>query len=371
MITPEENLLLSLSRIGLSKEEARDVERYLREQSQSFDYRALVDLASANGVTPLLYHNLKAVDFVPPEVMKRLRSDYLFTMKENVRKAGEVVRIVSLLRQAKVETIPLKGPVASDVLFGDPGLYPSGDLDILVKPGDLEKTGTVLLREGYRDSELDRDRLLSGYHINFGNGRDHLEVHWTLAFRYFDIPPEFWWEEAGVMEYEGLRMPALSPERYLLYAVFRLYSHAFRPLRFLVLAAAIIHRYEKEIDWPKVVSSARKCGMERLVLFTLRLLRELLGANVPGGVLKRRLSGYRRLKGLVLSGLFREAKRLHFRMFLFTALLDSPLDTAKVLLRRVFPPLSEVRLRYNLPTRSKKIYAYYLANPLLMVFRKR
>jgi len=370
-LTPEEQLILLFSRVNPSPEVVAEAERILKEQR--VDLAVTTKLAAMNGVTPLLYHNLKRLDLVPQDVMERLRSACLLTLGENVRKAGEMIGIITRLKEAGVEAIPLKGPVASDVIFGSPGLYPSSDLDILVRPSDLERTKRALLEAEYREDTVtdERDMLRGTYHLTFRNDRYVLEVHWTLAFRYFDIPSGFWWEDTGVVEYEGTEMKTLSAERYILYTVFRLYRHAFRPLRFLVLIAEIIRKYQDEIVWKKLIALAHSYRMERLLLFTLRLLKETLGAGVPENIVQRPVYGYGLLRRLVLSGLFREVERIHPRMLLFTLLQKTPFDTAGVVLRRIFPPSSEIRLRYGLSAESKKVYFYYLMNPVLMVIRKR
>jgi hypothetical protein len=370
-LTPEEKIILLLSRVSPSPEALEEAGRIFKEHR--VDCPAMTKLAEMNGVTPLLYHNLKPLNIVPQDVMDRLKSASLRTVGENVRKAGEMIGIITRLREVGVEAIPLKGPVASDVIFGNPGLYPSSDLDILVRPSDLEGTKRALLEAGYReDRGTDEEDMLRGtYHLTFQNDRYVVEVHWTLAFRYFDIPSGFWWEDTGVMEYEGTEMRTLSAERYMLYTVFRLYRHAFRPLRFFVLIAEIIRKYRDEIVWEKLTSFAQTYRMERLLLFTLRLLKETLGAEVPEEILRRPVFGYRFLKRLVLSGLFSEVKRIHLRMLLYTFLQESPFDTAGVVLRRVFPLPSEIRLRYGLSAESRKVYLYYLLNPFLMVIRKR
>lgn len=369
-MTAEQKIVFLLSRLRPSPEamaSARDL-----ITGSSLDYRRLVALAHMNGVSPLLYHSLKSLEGVPEGIMGELRNTYLCAMRDNIGTAAEVMRLLSLLKEHGIDAIPLKGPVASDIIFGNPGLYPSGDLDILVRPSDLERTKKALLDEGYRESALDeRDMLQSSYHINFWKEGYFLEVHWTLTFRYFEVPPEFWWEEVGVMDYQGMEIRALSAERYLLYSIFRLYSHAFRPLRFLVLVAEIINKYRNELDWQSLSFFSEKFRMARLVRFTVKLLHDLLGLDIPETVAKKRLFGYGWLKRLVLSGLFRDVEKIHPRMLLFTALQQSPLDTLRILSQRIFPPLSEIRLRYNLPAGSKKLYAYYLLNPILMIIRKR
>jgi len=369
-MTPEEKVLLLFSLFPSTPGTIASVQDII--SGGPFDYGRLVGLAGTNGVSPLLYLNLSTLQGIPELPMNELRKAYLRTVKENVVRGAEVMRLLTSFKKRDIEVIPLKGPIASDIIFGNPGLYPSGDIDFLVHPSDLQRTKQVLLEEGYNASVLEEgDMLRCGYHLIFEKGRNVLEVHWKLSFRYFDIPPEFWWEDIRIMKYQDTEVLMLSPERYLLYAIFRLYSHAFRPLRFLIFVAALLRSYRQELDWVSLSIFSEKFRMARLVSFTLKLLREFQELNVPETMVKRRLFGYRGLKRLVFSGLFHEVGKIHPRMLLFTALQQTPLDTIKILSERIFPSLSEIRLRYHLPAGSKKVYGYYLLNPLLMIMRKR
>lgn len=376
LLSPEKKIILLLSRANPSASAMKNAEDLL-EDRRPVDYAAMAALASMNGVSPLLYHNLKAFDRVaekaPRNVIDQLRTAFLLTVKDNAAKIGEIVRVIDFLRAKGIESIPLKGPFASDVILGSPGLYPSSDIDILVRPSDLDGTVRALMDMGYvKSGGVDeRDMLRGTYHLTFHSDRYVIEVHWTLTFRYFDIPPEFWWEETEAAEYEGTEIHMLSPERYILHTIFRLYNKAFRPLKFFVLPAEIINRHKERIDWYKLLSFAGRYRMERLVLFTLRLLNDLLGASIPDRIADARIYGYDFLKRVVISGLFQEDSRTHARMLLFTILQDTPFDTLKVLLGRAFPDESEIRLRYGLSHGSRKVYFYYFLNPLLLLFGKR
>lgn len=371
-ISPEEELILLLSRTSPSPDAMKDAEKILKDSEHQLDIENIAYLSNMNGVSPLLYHNLNGKNLVPETFVDQLRSAFLLTVMDNTKKAVEAMRIITFLRTNGIESIPLKGPIASDMILGNPGLYPSGDIDILVRPADLQKARRILPEAGYREGgELTgQDMLLSDYHLVFHDGRNVLEVHWKLSFRYFEVPPDFWWQETGMVHYEGMEIRTLAPERYLLYLIFRLYRHAFRPLRFLVLAAEVVNRLGDRTDWPKLLASAGEYRMGRLTIFTLKLLRDLIGARIPPEVTGRRIYGYGLLKRFVLSGIFQKAVRIHLRMLLYSVLQDTPLDTLKIVIRRVFPDPSEVRLRYRLPAGSKLTYLYYFLNPLLLLFKK-
>jgi len=67
---------------------------------------------------------------------------------------------------------------------------------------------------------------------------------------------------------------------------------------------------------------------------------------------------------------FEPRTNTHLRMIMFLTLLNTPVDIIRVLLRRLFPTLDEIRLRYNLSSGSLKFLPYYLFNPLIMLFKK-
>lgn len=377
IVNPEERIVLLLSRASPSVAAMTEVKDILDKSGRPIDFAVVLKLAAMNGVSPLLYQNLRRDkhirEIVPQNVMDQMESAFLRTIADNTKKTGEILRIIDRLNANGIECIPLKGSIASDTILGSPGLYPSSDIDLLVNPSDLERTGETLIEMGYEKSSdsLEKDMLRSGYHITFQNGGKILELHWKLVFRYFKIPAAFWWEEVGVLEYEGRKLSMLSTERYLLYTTFRLYTHVFRHLRFFVLPAEIISKYEDTIDWRKFISFSEKYRMKRLVLFTLKLLNDLLDVKMPLGIEKGRVLGYKFLKRFVLSRLFEKSERSRARMFLYALLQDTPLDTLKIVGGRVFPDMSEIRVRYGISSDSNMAYLYYFLNPFLLLLKGR
>jgi predicted nucleotidyltransferase len=163
---------------------------------------------------------------VPDSIRDSLRRYYLKTAKSNILHDCEMLRIIQLLKEVHIAAIPLKGVIASEVVFGNAGLYPSSDIDILVKPADLEEVKKVLAANGYAYQEKNERNLLTAhYHLIFSNEKHHVEVHWNLVKRYIKITPDFWWKDVSDVEYQGMKIVMLSPERYILYAISRLFDH--------------------------------------------------------------------------------------------------------------------------------------------------
>ncbi|MDQ7786896.1 MAG: nucleotidyltransferase family protein [Thermodesulfovibrionales bacterium] len=372
-LSPEEKLLLSLSVLNPSADVLRGIGALLTDKIHPVDFDRIFECAAMNEVAPVIYENLRVFENIPGETIERFRNAYLYSVRNNVLNAEEMIRVLRFFEKGGVDAIPLKGSLASEIIFGNPGLYPATDIDILVKMEDLSKAEEILAEAGYGKLEglSEEDMLSNHYHFVYRKDNYFLELHWNLVKRYFQSPPGFWWEEAGAVEYSGIRLNTLSPERYLLYAIFRLFDHGFSPLKFIIFISEFIRKYTNEIDWDKFLRFSRTYRMERVTVFTLTLLHELFGAPVHGDILSIHVRGHEYFSRRILEGIFVKTERPHLIMFLYTLLLDSPADFAKVTARRFFPGMGEIRLRYGLPSNSKKVYAYYLMNPILVFLKKR
>jgi hypothetical protein len=368
---PEEKIFLMLAAGHGSGEAVLEIRDMLRDNT--IDFELIFEYAAKNGLAPMIYKNLNAYDSVPVEVTDKFRDAYLHSVRRNILNAEETLRVIRALEGDGIEVIPLKGSIASETVFGDPGVYLASDIDILVRPEDIERAHTILENAGFRKMDWisDEDLMLNHYHFLYQKGNHLLELHWNLAKRYYKIPPDFWLEESATLDYAGFKFKTLSPERYLLYAIFRLFDHGFRPLKFIVFVSGLIRKYSFEIDWKDLMRMAVKFRMERLTVFTLKLVHDMFGTGIDKNILRKKIRGYVHIRNKVLAGIFNEVRKPHLRMFLYTSLLDTPLDLAKIITKRFFPGMGEIRLRYGLPGRSKKAYAYYLMNPFLVLFKKR
>ncbi len=373
-LAPEEEAILLLSRLDPGEtDHSRAIS--LMENDSPFDADRMIHLATHNGVAPLLQRNLRETGLPAPGAARRLKNIYLATVARNTINAGETMRLLRLLGGKGIEAVPLKGAVASETIFRDPGLYPAGDIDLLVRPADIERARDLILEEGYSiDRGRERDMTASHYHIVLWKDHHFVELHWNLTKRYFKTPPEFWWEETRREELHGEEIICLSPERYLLYTIFRLFSHDFLHLKFFVLPAELVNLHGRRMRWDQLMDHAARYRMTRLTSFTLKLLRDLLGARVPDDVASGKLFMGAYLGKRVARGLFRESGRPYTRRVIHLLLLDSPLDALRGLAGRFFPNRGELRLRYGIPEGSGRIYLYYLLNLVLLprlIFRKR
>lgn len=109
------------------------------------------------------------------EIQRSFQQTYLYVLTRYVRLQYTQEQVFEALDQAKIPYMPLKGAVIRP-LFPEPAMRTSCDIDILVKPEDLESARSVLTDTlGYRfDQEGQHD--LSLYSLN----ETHIELHFRL-----------------------------------------------------------------------------------------------------------------------------------------------------------------------------------------------
>lgn len=103
---------------------------------------------------------------------------------------GELLRILDAFLLAGVQCIPLKGPVLSYRLYGDPTVRQSSDLDILVDVASVQEAINVVEGLGYHPEsnkwpqrEYQQKRLIRyGHHLNFiyPINQSRVELHWRM-----------------------------------------------------------------------------------------------------------------------------------------------------------------------------------------------
>lgn len=111
--------------------------------------------------------------------------------------------VVRALARAGIAATLLKGPRLSEQLYGGPGVRPSSDVDVLVRPRDLDTAVRVLVSLGYAPPRDPRSAEgLPDLHYQLVRpGRPVVELHWRIH-----------WYESGLTE-RILRQAKPSPRQ--------------------------------------------------------------------------------------------------------------------------------------------------------------
>jgi hypothetical protein len=293
-ISREAELLLCCARTSLEGEHADRMRRLLEA---GIDWEALLGAALRHGVMPLLYWNLNATcpEAVPGAVLERLRDLFHANLRRNLFLTGELFRVLDLLEGHGIRAIPYKGPALAAAVYGNLAFRQFGDLDILVRKGDVLRARDLLGSLGYRaglqlDAAQAQAFLASHCELELvrDDGRIMVELHWEILPRYFALPPAIGHlsEELRGGGTGASGLPSLPPEETLLFLSIHGAKHLWERLGWVSDVAELI-RVHRGLGWQRVLGRARALRAERMLLLGLFLARDLLDAVVPEDVGRR------------------------------------------------------------------------------------
>ena len=335
-------------------------------------WESLLEQADRHQLLPLLHVRVGAM--APPEQRKRLRSAYLAAAAKNLRLYAQLEQILSALNARQIPVILLKGACLAQEVYGNIGLRPMTDIDLLARSGELAKVVECLGAIGYAtssDEPIER-QCAKAAHIAPLTRADSfpIEIHGHIEGpdSPFAVDVEQLWQRLRPIHIGAQQTFMLGAEDLLLHLCLHAARHAWRDwyddfaLKSVCDIAETTRRMAG-LNWETLADRAIDWRARRPVFLVLTLARQWLGANIGDAALERlrpadfdeRFIDWAR--GQIVSPMRAvpigaQAARilgrepLHRRLTLF--------------LRRLFPPVTEIRRRYHLSPASPWIGAYYL-----------
>lgn len=279
----------------------------------SLDWERVVAVAIANRMPTLLLAVL-----TQRGMMADLPEARQLELATAARKLAESAAVMSeslrhYLRRAaaqRIDTVVLKGLSVSINVYGDPAMRPGGDIDILVRPQDVEPSLLILDEMGigrYWPNLLD-DAYYARHHLHQQRCTPDLkiwyEIHWALdhPLSLLTLDYEAIMGRTTPGELLGEPVRDLAPHDLILALAIHLVKHAVylpsvveRPdlariiladsmLMYYVDVAEAIARFGPRIDWQQLIDTAREGGAADIVGAVLRACARLFGSAVPATV---------------------------------------------------------------------------------------
>lgn len=331
-------------------------------------------LAAAQRVTPVLWQRLKqkgVAHLVPEEAAEALKAALSRNALRNLRLYGELRTLLTALETEDIPVILLKGIYLADAVYGNVGFREMSDIDLLARPGDLRRIAGILTAMGYESPQpiCPDVTLKTCHHLPrlLKSGYAGFEIHWNLMEpkEHGYVTPDGFWERAETVRIAGCDALALSPEDLLLHLCFHTsYHHQFAfGLRPSCDIAAMIARFGPAIDWQIAVERAGRLGWSRGVYLALYMSRDLVGAEVPAGVLERLQPAdmAEAFPGMVRRQILSGKEIAATVPDSLARLLEtgSLLGKCRIFLQRVFVSKDLLASSYSVPADSVMIYGCY------------
>jgi len=353
-------------------EKSARIRNYSREE-----WAALVLEAREQRLAPLLFERLKDPEIrpaVPAGVMEKFERAYYAVLKQNLRLYHEFKTALAAFREAGIPLIVLKGAHLAEAIYGNPGVRPMTDIDILVAKDDLEKAETVLRGLGFQASpgigRIEREvecGLSRELPLHSKPGGIFFDVHWTVEdpASPFAIDVEGLWARAQTIEVAGVKTRGLSTEDLILHmCLHTAYHDKFRAgVMPLCDAAEIVQKRGADMDWAALGRRAFEWKAGKWVYVTLRMAKDLLKAAVPDEFLERlkpadfnaEIAALARAKIMARD---EELSPLSPNLTLLWGGKPLP-QKASAYLRRIFPRREHMVHMYPASGRGLRIYYYY------------
>lgn len=293
--SPEARLILACSRTCISRETYARIEALLQEE---LDWVYLIKSAQANGVTPLLCHNLlnRYAEFIPERFLNWFKRFSREHAGNNLFQTMELLKVIRLLENHNIPTLPFKGPTLAAQIYGDIGLRQFCDLDILVHRKNVRKSLKILAEHGYHPTS---PLAWSARFPALAKGRKdvalvndqrsvRIELHWRLSGTHFNLPvrKERLWMNLKTVALACQTVRTLPLNDSLLYLTLHGSRHGWMRLAWICDVAELL-RIHQSVDWQALLLQAGSVGCERTLLLGLLLANRLLQTPLPEIVLEK------------------------------------------------------------------------------------
>ena len=342
------------------------------------DWAACAAMAREHGLSPLLYHHAQALAAewpLPPEQAQALHDNYLVAAVDGRASLDAAASALARLAEAGIEVVVLKGLHLVAAVYESPALRRMLDIDLLVRPEQLEAARAALLAAGYASEDVDDPTLHHAARL-VKPRTPPVELHHALSpdRSPFRIVLERLRARAVPITVGAQPALGLCAEDLLLHLCLHLaYNHrCLVPLRNVYDVAGVIEWAGTALRWELLEETARASGTRRAVFCGLGLARDLFAAEVPAALLERLAPAADRDAVLRAARENVMAYTASGPYWMGMALGDArPARTVGGILGRVFAPPDRLLETSGRTVSRAKLAWIYLTRPAVLAYRHR
>ena len=287
----EDELILACTCQNLSEPKK---DRIITMLSGAIDWQYVLQASINHAVSPLVFKSLLTIgpDKLPVLIQNKFRKHYQTNVARNLYVTNILLDIVDHFKRKGITSVPFKGPLLAQSLYGDVGLRVFSDLDILVWKHDAPNAIQILAGLEYEPSlNLSPSQMVAymKYEDDFVLINEKagvaIELHWEMSGHYLSRPMDmdFVKEGLGTFKLMNKEVQHLSSEDLLVYLCVHGAKHMWERLEWIFCVAELV-RGKQNLRWDMVLSKADKLQCRRLVLHSLCLAKDMFQVAVPDNI---------------------------------------------------------------------------------------
>ena len=269
----------------------RSVEVRRLVQGPGFDWQMVRAWADQNGVTPLVFSRLVALDppLLPPMVQAEFEVVVQTHLIEHLVRTRDSLVLLNFLQEKQIPVLPFKGPFLAEAAYGDLALRRFNDLDLLIKPADVLRVKAVLLEHDF-EPQFEADNALQLFYTRTNyeewfyhpHSRLIVDLHWSLLPLGYSFSPDpaLAWQRTAQVDVGTGPVETLGAETLLLFLCAHGAKHGWQSLNHVTDLAHLISS-QPGLDWEWIRAQAGQLGSRRMLLLGLRLAHDLLETELP------------------------------------------------------------------------------------------
>ena len=295
---PEHQILVCIARCDLSAAEENALQLLFESQ---IDWDYLITTARQHALLPLLHRHANS-DRIPGHVRSTLKRESVMNAQAVLFLTGKALEVQKLLNAHSIENALFKGPLLSELAYGEVSLRQAGDIDLLIHREDFKRTKELLVSLGYQmHPQLTPAQQAShlAFHCEIQFVRDDwftvVDLHWRLSPRsfVFGLTEDEVMSRLKTVSFAGAQIKTFSAEDLILYQAMHGAKHLWRRLEWIASLAELVRNLEA-FSWSDIVDRAIKARATRILALGLRLA-ENFGVELSSQVI-RTLDGEDQMK---------------------------------------------------------------------------
>jgi hypothetical protein len=257
----------------------------------TIDTNAFLHLLDCHRLSTIFYQHIGDADPTLSILKEQLHERYTANKFRLLVYVAELCRIIKLFNDNGIQTIALKGPVLGQLYYDDYTSRECNDLDIMVRPIDIEAAYQLLLASGYELSSVlwnsPKQKAIytkTFYHYNLFQKTKgiQVELHWRLNASIGNFMERFGdiWNRLATQQIGGLSVSSLSKTDNFIYLCIHGSTHEWKRLFWVQDIAQII---KNEGHWflEEAYQQAVEQKVSRFVLAGCHIAAILFDSNLP------------------------------------------------------------------------------------------